>query len=77
MRMTIAIDDRDLTEIQKATGIRKKSPAVQKAVYDYLHAIARRRFLQRVCEGKTDYGTRNEDLEAAGTYDAAGQHDAD
>lgn len=77
MRMTIAIDDCDLVEIQKATGIRKKSPAVQKAVCDYLQVMARRRFLQRVCEGKTDYGTRNEALEATSTYDAAGKHDAD
>ena len=60
----------ELSRIQKATGIQKKSPAVKKAVEGYLHALDRQRFLQRVCEGRTDYSTTNEELEEAGTYDS-------
>lgn len=70
MRLTVDIEDHDLAKIQKATGLRKKSPAVKKAVEGYLYALERRRFLQRVCEGKTDYSVTNVELEAAGTYDA-------
>ena len=70
MRLTVEIDDKELARLQKATGIRKKSPAVKKAVDDYLYNLERRRFLQRVCEGRTDYSTSNEEIEAAGTYDS-------
>ena len=70
MRLTVEIDEHDLAEIQKATGIRKKSPAVKKAVEGFLHALDRRRFLQRVCEGKTDYSLTNDELEQTGTYDS-------
>jgi Arc/MetJ family transcription regulator len=31
MRLTVEIDEKELAEIQKATGVRKKSPAVKKA----------------------------------------------
>ena len=70
MRLTVEIEDRDLARIQKATGLRKKSPAVKKAVEDYLHTLERRRFLRRVCEGETDYSATNEEIEASGSYDA-------
>jgi len=70
MRLTVDIDAKEIARIQEATGIRKKSPAVKKAVEGYLYALERRRFLKRVCEGKTDYGMTNEELEAAGTYDS-------
>ncbi len=70
MRLTVDIDEKDLAAIQKATGIRKKSPAVKKAAEEYLYALKRQEFLQRVCEGKTDYGMTNEELEAEGTYDS-------
>lgn len=69
MRLTVDIDANDLARIQEATGIRKKSPAVKKAVEGYLQTQQRRRFLQRVCEGKTDYGMTNDEVEAIGTYD--------
>jgi Arc/MetJ family transcription regulator len=69
MRLTVELDDTEISEIQEATGIRKKSPAVKKAVQGYLYGVKRREFLQRVCEGKTDYGMTNEEIEASGTYD--------
>ena len=43
---------------------------MKKAVEGYLYALERSRFLQRVCEGKTDYGMTNEELEDAGSYDS-------
>jgi Arc/MetJ family transcription regulator len=70
MRLTVDIDDNELARLQKATGIKKKSPAVKKAVDDYLYNLERRRFLQRVCEGRTDYSTSNDEIEASGTYDS-------
>ncbi|MDP6522662.1 MAG: hypothetical protein QGI24_04365 [Kiritimatiellia bacterium] len=69
MRFTVELDASEIAEIQEATGLRKKSPAVKKAVEGYLYGLKRRKFLQRVCEGKTDYGMTNEEVEAAGTYD--------
>jgi len=70
MRMTVDIDANQLAQIQKATGIRKKSPAIKKAVEGFLYALERRRFLQRVCEGRTDYSLTNDELEESGTYDS-------
>jgi Arc/MetJ family transcription regulator len=70
MRLTVDIDENDLAEVQRATGLRKKSPAIKKAVEGYLYAVQRRRFLQRVCEGKTDYSLTNAELEWMGTYDS-------
>jgi len=70
MRLTVDIAEKELAQIQKATGIRKKSPAVKKAVEGYLYALERQRFLRRVCEGRTDYTATNEALEAAGVYDS-------
>ncbi len=69
MRLTVELDEKELARIQEATGIKKKSPAVKKAVEGFLYAQERRRFLRRVCEGKTDYGLTNDELEATGMYD--------
>jgi Arc/MetJ family transcription regulator len=70
MRITVDIDASDLASVQKATGIRKRSPAVRQAVAGYVKDVERKRFLQRVMECKTDYATRNEELEARDTHDA-------
>lgn len=69
MRLTVDIDEKELAAIQKATGVRKKSPAVRKAVEGYLYSLERQRFLKRVCEGKTSYSSSNDELESAGAYD--------
>ncbi len=70
MRMTIDIDDKELLQIQKATGVRKKSPAVRRALQDYLKEQEKKRFLKDVLEGKCDYPLTNEELEARGVYDS-------
>ncbi len=70
MRITIDIDDATLAEVQKATGVRKKSPAVRQALDSYVAAVERSRFLRKVREGKCDYSLTNEQIEASGEYDA-------
>ena len=66
MRLTVDIDEKELAQVQRATGVRKKSPAIKKAVEGFLYAVERRRFLKRVCEGKTDYSLTNDELEESG-----------
>jgi len=70
MRITIDIDDKDLLQVQELTGIRKRAPAVRHAVKTYLEEMAKKRFLQEVLAGHTDYPFTNEELEAMGSYDA-------
>lgn len=70
MRITIEIDDKTMRSIQHVTGVDKKSPAVAKALRDYLREAEKRRLIGRVMEGKTDYSTTNEELESMTRYDA-------
>ena len=70
MRITVDIEAGQLRQIQKITGQRKKSPAVTQALARFLHQEARRRFLDQVLSGKTDYALTNEQLEARDVYDA-------
>lgn len=64
MRITLDIDDKMLAEVRRVTGIRKKSPALAKAVGEYLKESKRKDFLKRVAEGKTEYSTANKELES-------------
>ena len=70
MRITIDIDEDQLSAIQQATGLSKKSPAVCRALEDHLAGLARKRFLERVLRGETDYALSNDDLEGLARYDA-------
>ena len=70
MRITIDIDEKDVAKIQKETGIKKKSPAIRKAAISYIEAAERRRFVEKVMEGQSDYGMTNEEVEALGDYDS-------
>ena len=70
MRITVEIDESVLAEIQKLTGLAKKSPAVSQALQDYLHQERKRRFIARVMEGETDYSATNEELESGPAYDS-------
>ena len=69
MRITIDIDEQQLAAIQQATGITGKSPAVRRVIEDHLEGFARRRFLERVMAGETDYGLTNREIEDLGAYD--------
>jgi hypothetical protein len=70
MRITVEIDAYDLKEIQKATGQRKKSPAVRRALSEFLRLQQRQKFIDRVLSGKTDFTLTNEELEARDVYEA-------
>ena len=70
MRITVDLDAKDLASVQRATGIRKRSPAVRQAIAEYVKDLERKRFLQRVMEGKSDYALSNAELEARDAHDA-------
>lgn len=63
MRITVDIDDNTLKSVIKETGIKKKSPALQKAVKEYCLSAKKRRFISYVLEGNSDYSSTNEELE--------------
>jgi len=67
--MTIDIDEKRLGEIQRLTGIEKKSPAVAKALEEYCREEKKKKFLHKVMEGHTDYPLTNDELENLAEYD--------
>ena len=69
MRITIDIDAKDLSRIQKITGKRKKSPAVAEALSRFLRQQQRQRFLDRALSGQTDFSLTNDELEALDIYE--------
>ncbi len=69
MRITIDIDEITLHEIQNLTGITKKSPAINKALDDYLRRVRKIKLIEKVMNGQTDYSATNEELEARSSYD--------
>lgn len=69
MRITVELDEKTMQSIQHLTGLNKKSPAISKALNDYLRAAKKRRLIQCVMDGKSDYSTTNEELEASAAYD--------
>ena len=70
MRVTIEVDAKELVEIQKITGQKKKSPAISQALSQFVRQQQRRRFVERALSGKTDYALTNEELEARDLYEA-------
>ena len=70
MRITIEIDAKDLKRVQAATGQRKKSPAVNQALAEYLKSREKAKFIERVLGGKTDFSRSNEELERLDVYEA-------
>ena len=69
MRITIDLDESQLKQIQAVTGMKKKSPAVGKALQTYLREMTKKRILRMVKEGRTDYSTSNKELERRAMYD--------
>ena len=70
MRITIEIDASDLKQIQKTTGQKKKSPAINQALDEYLRMHEKQRFIERVLAGETDFSLTNQELEARDVYEA-------
>lgn len=64
MRITVDIDDKSLKELQRFTGLRKKSPAVSAAVAEYLRLQKIEHIVKMVREGKVEYATTNAEIEA-------------
>ncbi len=69
MRITVEIEASELKEIQKITGLKKKSPAVNRALADFLKMSQRQQLIERVLAGKTDFALTNEELEAHDVYE--------
>lgn len=69
MRITIDVDANELKKIQKITGQKKKSPAVSRALSDFLRMAERRAFIEKALSGKTDYPLTNDQLEAGDVYE--------
>lgn len=55
MRITVDLDERILAEAMKLTGERNKSPAVAKAVEEYVRRARAREFGRFIREGAFDY----------------------
>jgi len=70
MRITIEIDASELKKIQQLTGQKKKSPAVSRALADYLRIQQKQRLIERALTGGTDFSLTNEELEARDLYEA-------
>jgi hypothetical protein len=70
MRITVEIEAKELLMIQKLTGQKKKSPAVSRALAQFLRQEERRQFLERALTGKTDFTLTNDQLEARDLYEA-------
>ncbi len=65
MRITVDIDDDALEEVLRVTGEAKKSPAVAKAVGEYLRRMRQKEFGRLIREGGFDYPYTNEEIEKA------------
>lgn len=64
MRITVDIDDATLKDLARITGERKKSPAVAKAVRDFVNRQKAREFGTLLREGAFDYPLTNDAIEA-------------
>jgi hypothetical protein len=69
MRITFEIDANALKKIQKITGQKKKSPAISRALSDFLRMRERHAFVEKALAGRTDYPLTNEELEALDVYE--------
>jgi Arc/MetJ family transcription regulator len=63
MRITVDIDDATLDELLRITGETKKSPAISKAVEEFVNRKRAREFGRMLREGHFDYPATNEDIE--------------
>lgn len=63
MRITVDIEDNDLSELLKLTGEKKKSSAVNKVVVDFLNRKKAKEFGRLLREGHFDIDFTNEDVE--------------
>lgn len=67
MRITVEIDDATVADLMKITGEKMKSPAVSKAVEEFVKRRKAKEFGRMLREGAFDYPTTNEDAEKLDT----------
>lgn len=63
MRITIDIDEAVLTEVEKITGEKKRSPAVARIVENFVKRAQAKAFGRNLREGEFDYPSTNEEIE--------------
>jgi Arc/MetJ family transcription regulator len=63
MRITVDIDDSVIAELMKITGEKMKSPAVSKAVEEFVKRKKAKEFGRMLREGAFDYPVNNETIE--------------
>jgi Arc/MetJ family transcription regulator len=66
MRITVDIDDNVLAELTKITGEEKKSPAIAKAVSEFVKRQKAKEFGKLLREGAFDFPMTNDELEKLG-----------
>lgn len=64
MRITVDIDEATLEDLARITGESKKSPAVAKAVTEFVNRKKAREFGTLLREGAFDYPATNDEIEA-------------
>ncbi len=65
MRITVDIDRASMEEVLRITGETKKSPAIAKAIREYLRRMKAKEFGRLLREGAFDYPYTNEQIEQA------------
>ena len=63
MRITIEIDERTMGDVLKITGETKKSPAVSKAIKEFVNRIRAKEFGRLLREGHFDFPYTNDEIE--------------
>lgn len=64
MRITVDIEDAMIFEAMELTGEKNKSPAIAKAVEQYVKRMRAKEFGKRLREGFYDYPSTNAEVEA-------------
>lgn len=63
MRITVDIDEETLNALSEITGESKKSPAVARAVVEYVKREKAKEFGKLLREGSFDYPATNDEIE--------------
>lgn len=63
MRITVDLDDATLEDLTRITGESKKSPAIVKAVTEFVNRRKAREFGRLIREGAFDYSATNDEIE--------------
>ncbi|MGB0414593.1 MAG: type II toxin-antitoxin system VapB family antitoxin [Coraliomargarita sp.] len=65
MRITVDIDEAMLEDLARITGESKKSPAIAKAVTEFVNRKKAKEFGMLLREGAFDYPATNDEIEAS------------